>query len=63
VAERTFGVDLGALRGRPAAGRQTGTVRRNADVPGREIGRCDWLSESWGISGIGHAQAECKRGG
>src|SRR5207249_2237054 len=49
-------VDLGALRRCPAAGRQTDAVRRNADVPGREIGRCDRLSESRGIGGIGHAQ-------
>src|SRR5262249_12900344 len=65
VAERAsvVGVDLGALRGCPAAGRQTDAVRRNADVPGREIGRGDRLSESQGIGGMGHAQAERKPSG
>src|SRR5262249_10735371 len=60
VAERAsvVGVDLGALRGCPAAERQTDAVRRNADVPGREIGRCDLLSESRGVGGIGYPQPE-----
>src|SRR5262245_2074157 len=58
VAERasTFGVNRGALRWCPAARRQTDAVRRDADVPGRKIGRRDWLSVSRCFAGIGHAE-------
>ena len=56
-------VDHGTLRGRPAAGRQSDTVRPDADVPRREIGRCDRLSEVRAIGGVGDAEAKHKRDG
>ena len=40
------GVDRLALRRRSAAGRQTGAVGPDADVPGREIGGRDRLAEA-----------------
>src|SRR6516164_4322283 len=54
------GINLRALRGRAAAGRQTDAVRPDADVPRRQIGPADGLAEMRCVGGIGAGDAERK---
>src|SRR5215472_18169676 len=60
ASEALFRVNLLALRRRPAAGRETGTVWHNANVPRRDVVGADWRAKI-GPFGERHAATQDER--